>query len=130
MCLLFWITLYLSEETFEVASRRLCNMTYVIWQVCLNLTDLILFYIVDRLLVTYEYNYMIEAINYNQLFYFFFVTSIVNYVQSSLMTGLVNLLIWTLYETEMNSYYYCFIYLYGVGAITTALKGLKLRIKI
>ncbi len=80
MCLLFWITLYLSEETFEVASRRLCNMTYVIWQVCLNLTDLILFYIVDRLLVTYEYNYMIEAINYNQLFYFFFVTSIVNYI--------------------------------------------------
>ena len=49
-------------------------MTYVILQVCLSLTDLILFFIFDRLLVTYEYNYIVEAINYNQLFYFFFVT--------------------------------------------------------
>jgi hypothetical protein len=46
------------------------------------------------------------------------------------MTGLVNLLVWTLYENEINSYFYVFIYLYGVGALTTALKGLKLRIKI
>ena len=69
-----WGALYLSEETFDVASRRLCNMTYVIFQVCLSLTDLILFFIFDRLLVTYEYNYIVEAINYNQLFYFFFVT--------------------------------------------------------
>ena len=49
-------------------------MTYVIFQVCLSLTDLILFFIFDRLIVTYEYNYIVEAINYNQLFYFFFVT--------------------------------------------------------
>ena len=46
------------------------------------------------------------------------------------MTGLVNLLVWTLYENEINSYFYVFIYLYGVGAFTTALKRLKLRIKI
>jgi len=69
-----WGALYLSEEIFDLASRRLCNMTYVIFQVCLSLTDLILFFIFDRLLVTYEYNYIVEAINYNQLFYFFFVT--------------------------------------------------------
>ena len=50
-------------------------MTYVIFQVCLSLTDLILFFIFDRLLVNYEYNYIVEAINYNQLFYFFFVTN-------------------------------------------------------
>jgi hypothetical protein len=46
------------------------------------------------------------------------------------MTGLVNLLVWTLYETEVNSYIYMFIYLYGVGLLTTALKALKIRIKI
>ena len=46
------------------------------------------------------------------------------------MTGLVNLIVWTLYENQFNSFYYSFIYLYGVAAITTALKGLKLRIKI
>ena len=50
-------------------------MSYVIWEVCLNLTDLILFYLSDRIMVRYETNMVIEAINYNQLFYFFFVRS-------------------------------------------------------
>ena len=73
LCLLFWGALFLSEETFEEASRRLCNMSYVIWMVCLNLTDLIMFYVTDRIMIRYETNIVIEAINYNQLFYFFFV---------------------------------------------------------
>lgn len=107
-------------------------MSYVIWQVCLNLTDLILFYLTDRLMVRYETNSVIEAINYNQLFYFFFVSNITidNYIQSSLMTGLVNLLIWTLYEDSLPSFAYMFIYMYGVGLIVIVLKGLKIRIKI
>lgn len=49
-------------------------MSYVIWNVCLNLTDLILFYFVDRLTPVYQTNLVVEAINYNQLFYFFFVS--------------------------------------------------------
>ena len=40
-------------------------MSYVIWEVCLNLTDLILFYLSDRIMVRYETNMVIEAINYN-----------------------------------------------------------------
>jgi uncharacterized membrane protein YjfL (UPF0719 family) len=72
---MFWGVLSLSEDVFDVSSRRLCNMSYVIWQVCLNLTDLILFYITDRLMPQYETNIVIEGINYNQLFYFFFVIS-------------------------------------------------------
>lgn len=46
------------------------------------------------------------------------------------MTGLVNLLVWTLFEDKFESFKYMFIYMYGVAAITTALKALKLRIKI
>jgi len=72
---LFWVALFLSEDAFDEASRRLCNMTYVIWQVCLNLSCLVMFYLTDRVMVCYEYNMIIEAINYNQLFYFFFVST-------------------------------------------------------
>jgi hypothetical protein len=46
------------------------------------------------------------------------------------MTGLVNLLVWTLYEDVLPSYTYMFIYLYGVALISVGLKALKLRIKI
>ena len=63
--MLFWSALYLSEDVFGVASRRLCNLSYVIWQVCLNLTDLILFFLSDRVMPRYENNCVIEAINYN-----------------------------------------------------------------
>lgn len=76
---MFWGALTLSEDAFDVASRRLCNMSYVIWQVCLNMTDLILFYITDRVMVRYEHNSVVEAINYNQLFYFFFVSILSQY---------------------------------------------------
>lgn len=73
LCALFWAALFLSEDVFDVGSRRLCNMSYVIWQVCLNLSDLICFYVVDRVSPVYQTNLVVEAINYNQLFYFFFV---------------------------------------------------------
>ena len=46
------------------------------------------------------------------------------------MTGLVNLLVWTLYEDAVPSFVYMFIYLYGVGFLVVLLKALKLRIKI
>ncbi|TNV73141.1 hypothetical protein FGO68_gene4849 [Halteria grandinella] len=121
LCMMFWGAFFLSEDVFDKSSRRLCNMAYVIWMVCLNLTDLLLFYFTDRIMPRYETNLVIEAINYNQLFYFFF---------SSLMTGLVNLLVWTLYEDAIPSYGYMFIYLYGVAMIVVVLKALRLRIKI
>jgi len=122
----------LSEDAFAVASRRLCNLSYVIWQVCLNLTDLILFFLSDRVMPRYETNSVVEAINYNQLFYFFFVRSFLPKarLQSSLMTGLVNLLVWTLYEERQASFSYMFVYLYGVAGIVVVLKALRLRIKI
>lgn len=103
----------------------------MIWQVCLNLTDLILFFLSDRVMPRYETNCVIEAINYNQLFYFFFVsTPNLTLKQSSLMTGLVNLLVWTLYEERTASFSYMFVYLYGVAGIVVVLKALRLRIKI
>lgn len=122
----------MSEDAFAVASRRLCNLSYVIWQVCLNLTDLILFFLSDRVMPRYETNSVVEAINYNQLFYFFFVRSFLPKarLQSSLMTGLVNLLVWTLYEERQASFSYMFVYLYGVAGIVVVLKALRLRIKI
>ena len=46
------------------------------------------------------------------------------------MTGVVNLVFWTLYENKFNSFYYTFVYLYGVAAITSVFKAYKIRIKI
>jgi hypothetical protein len=46
------------------------------------------------------------------------------------MTGLVNLLVWTLYEERSASFSYMFVYLYGVAGIVVVLKALRLRIKI
>lgn len=63
--MMFWGAFFLSEDVFDKSSRRLCNMAYVIWMVCLNLTDLLLFYFIDRIMPRYETNLVIEAINYN-----------------------------------------------------------------
>jgi hypothetical protein len=46
------------------------------------------------------------------------------------MTGLVNLLVWTLYERATPSYVYMFIYMYGNALLVRILKALKIRIKI
>ena len=80
MCILAWVSLFLCEDSFQPSSRRLCNMSYVLWQVSMNETVATLFYLIDRVLINYEHNMIIEGINYNQLFYFVGVSHILKII--------------------------------------------------
>ena len=46
------------------------------------------------------------------------------------MTGLVNLIVWTLYQEEVASFGYVFLYMYCVALIVVFFKAIKFRIKI
>lgn len=85
---LFVLASDLSEQTFDKASRRLANMSFVLWQATLFHYLNSAYYIFDRCMLYHESNIVVECIDYNQLLFFVFI---------NLQTGIVNLSLKTLF---------------------------------
>eukprot|EP00347_Sterkiella_histriomuscorum_P017350 403349721 len=117
---LIWLCMTLSEDVFEPASRRLCNMTYVLWQVLLLQSLTLYCFVVDRILIHHEGNVLIDVINYNQLLFF---------CAANLLTGLVNLKVKTIFQDFWTSLAYTFGYLLIVTFVFVLAKKAKFRAK-
>jgi len=103
---LFLIAGNLSEITFDLPSRRFCNMSFVFWQIGLWISDIAILFFVDRLIIKNETSFVFETINYNSLFYF---------IWASMSCGFVNLVWRTLYIHYYHSYFLIFLYLFFVN---------------
>lgn len=82
---LFGIASELSNRVFGDPSRRLCNMSWVIFQTWVITIYYMGFYFYQRILLTKEFDNMcIESVSINQLWFF---------AASNLLCGLINITI-------------------------------------
>ena len=93
--LLFFIASELCNEVFGPPSRRLCNISWVIFQSWVIIIFYTSFYFYERIM-TYDlpYNLAIDSVSINQLIFF---------ASSNLLCGLINITIQTLHRTFLES---------------------------
>ncbi|XP_035232196.1 phosphatidylinositol-glycan biosynthesis class W protein-like isoform X2 [Stegodyphus dumicola] len=105
-----WIFMYLSHVKIQAISRRMANLTYCVWVVSLTSLQLAI-HLAHRLILVFVSNLfkksctdflLWKAINYNGLFYF---------LLANILTGLVNLAIWTDDATDNESLAILILYL-------------------
>ncbi|CAG9320979.1 PIGW [Blepharisma stoltei] len=104
---------------FVDPSRRLNNVSYTSWVVSHNLFYLSVVCLAERCVVNCSPNAIIDAINYNQLPYF---------MLSNLMTGIVNVSMFTLYTPGCLAYFIITLYMFTALSVMWLL--LKFHIKL
>ncbi|KAL4237169.1 hypothetical protein ACF0H5_005549 [Mactra antiquata] len=141
-----WILLYCSEKYVEPISRRFANLSYLLWMLAFNsmlltvflLFDIIVFYLhyvttvsqlkespkndkkEDTSVSNQDTCDLISAVNYNGLFYFLF---------ANLLTGSVNMLVKTIYQSDLVAMAILTTYMFILSAVTYILYKRKLSLK-
>ena len=101
-------------------SRRLNNMNYTLCVLAHNCFVLFLFCLSERMQTVYSPSLLVKAINFNQLPYF---------MLSNLLTGAVNLLVRTLYASDLTAFALVLSYqAVAIGAMVV-LYLLRIRLK-
>ena len=110
LCGLFYCAYLVSYEVFSPPSRRLCNMTFVLYHTASVLAGQLMGILMDLIHESRQTNMVEDAINYNQFQFF---------IWCNLLTGLFNLTIKTYYSSVLVSHIVMFVYylisVYGVG---------------
>lgn len=122
-----------SHNHIEPVSRRLGNISYVLWMVTFYSAFLVMFLVTDMVVVLYQYIWKIvdkpaypktslitEAVNYNTLLCF---------LLANLMTGFVNLTIETLYTTPVEGMLVIVAYMLILTALMVVLYLKKIQVK-
>ena len=101
--ILFLIASEISYEVFDVPSRRLCNLSWVMYQLWILQSTHTLVYILDRFLIDkFDKNIIVKAISLNQLWLF---------IGSNLLCGLINITVKTLHCTLEQSLLLMYLYI-------------------
>ncbi|XP_013407978.1 phosphatidylinositol-glycan biosynthesis class W protein isoform X1 [Lingula anatina] len=138
---LFWFFLLLSEVYVDPVSRRMANLSYVVWMLAYNLQSLVTFLLVDLLIVALQHwrflppllidphmvqhkvgvSDLINAINRNALMYF---------LLANIFTGLVNIFMETIYAPPTTSFWVLAAYLAILSGVSLVLHKLNINTKI
>ena len=120
-CLVLWICFAAALWVIPgQPSRRLNNLAYVISVLEHNCLVLTLFCVAERIQVVYQPSMLVRAISYNQLPYF---------MLSNLLTGGVNLLVRTLYASDMMALAVVTAYQVVAVGVVTGLYHFRIRLK-
>ncbi|XP_069127185.1 phosphatidylinositol-glycan biosynthesis class W protein-like [Argopecten irradians] len=132
MSMFFWVLYSISAVAYgEPVSRRFANLTYVLWILALStqtmsvllLVDLTVEYLRISLGMTIEIlpaKGLLNAINYNGLFYF---------LLSNVLTGFMNITMETIHMSALPSFLILTLYMSCLSAISVCLFVRKMKIK-
>lgn len=82
-CVALWLGSELCYKSFDVPSRRLCNISWVLYESAIMMSGITMCHFFERMSVKdFVDNVVIKAININQLIYF---------ACSNLLCGLINI---------------------------------------
>lgn len=139
--IIFWCLLFISEKYLDLVSRRLANVTYIIWMLVYNIQILVEMLAVDlgvaickgfnllrKIPVEQEPRrngdprtfHLLEAINRNGLAYF---------LLANLLTGFVNMSVATLQTPPVLSLVIIFGYLFVLSAVISLLHIFNISVK-
>jgi hypothetical protein len=82
-CVALWLSSEMCYKAFDVPSRRLCNISWVLYESAIMMSGITMCHFFERMSVKdFVDNVVIKAININQLIYF---------AMSNLLCGLINI---------------------------------------
>eukprot|EP00455_Lapot_gusevi_P033575 TRINITY_DN3672_c0_g2_i1.p1 TRINITY_DN3672_c0_g2~~TRINITY_DN3672_c0_g2_i1.p1 ORF type:complete len:471 (+),score=106.27 TRINITY_DN3672_c0_g2_i1:81-1493(+) len=116
---LFAATLF-SHLYIQPCSRRMMNLSYVLWMLALNLQSLLLFLLINLSMTRPNNGFIVQAVNKNQLAVF---------LGGNLSTGLVNLSFYTIYMGTSVSMFILTVYLLFVCVLASLLYVYKINTK-
>lgn len=119
---LFFIASELSYEIFDVPSRRLCNLSWVMYQLWILQSTHTVVYISDRFLLSkQDKNIIVKAISLNQLWLF---------IGSNLLCGLINITVKTLHCDLWQSLGLMYIYITVTSNIAAIFANYNFKIPL
>lgn len=119
---LFFAASELSYEVFDVPSRRLCNLSWVMYQLWILQSTHTVVYISDRFLLSkLDKNIIVKAISLNQLWLF---------IGSNLLCGLINITVKTLHCDLQWSLGLMYIYVTITSNIAAVLAHYNFKIPL
>lgn len=102
LAILFFISSEVANQVFEKASRRLCNLTYILNQLFVVQSALVVTYFLDRVTLDHSSeNMIVKIINMHQFGMF---------VAACLTCGAFNLLFHTLHKSFAESLFLLYLY--------------------
>merc|ERR1711879_695940 len=105
----------------ENASRRLCNVAYILFVMGCNLWIILLFMVPSLILYYRNDSILLRSINHNQLFVFLI---------GNLLTGFINLTLKTLFATPMVAYAVIVSHMAVICGVAFVLFQHNIKIKI
>ncbi|XP_069127184.1 uncharacterized protein [Argopecten irradians] len=132
MCMFFWVLYSISALAYgEPVSRRFANITFVLWILALSTQTMCVSLLVDLIVEylkissgiavqTFPTKGLLNAINYNGLFYF---------LLSNVLTGLVNITMETIHMSALPSFLILTLYMSCLSAISVCLFVRRVRLK-
>ncbi|KAI5853895.1 GWT1-domain-containing protein [Tricharina praecox] len=135
----FWVFAFIGCNEYQGlgigVSRRLANLSYVLWVAAFNTTQLVAFYLVERLLLSKRQTGVVhekEAYKFNvpRVLNAFNRNGLAVFLMANLLTGLVNVTIKTLDMGRVEAMGILTAYLAAVGAVALALDYKDMSIKL
>lgn len=135
---LFWFLLKFSENGTESVSRRMANLSYILWMVAFNLHVMCAVLVIELVTITLTelnmtvYRFidykpqtqstfcLLQAVNRNGLFYF---------LAANLLTGFINLTLATLHASPVSGFIILCGYQFVVCGLTAYLYHKKIYLK-
>lgn len=126
---------WISHNYIEEVSRRMVNLTYILWMITFQIYFVCLFLILDLLLIIFELKktrnvkasssfppptLIADAIQFNSLWFFLF---------SNVLTGVVNMSIATIHATSPVAFVVLFAYMLTLCLAAVILRCNNIRIK-
>ena len=120
--LLFLLASELSYDVFDVPSRRLCNLSWVLYQLWILQSCHTVVYLSDRFLLEKQNrNIIVKAISLNQLWLF---------IGSNLLCGLINITVQTLHCSLPESLTLMYLYMSITSNIAAVFAHYNLKIPL
>eukprot|EP00164_Ancoracysta_twista_P005525 GFYU01007578.1.p1 GENE.GFYU01007578.1~~GFYU01007578.1.p1 ORF type:complete len:466 (+),score=91.68 GFYU01007578.1:98-1495(+) len=111
---------YMCDTHIQRVSRRMTNLSYVMWMLFYNLFNILGFLVVDLIVTEPEPNAIIHGINRNQL---------ATFLVANLLTGAVNVSMRTLFASDLTAFGIVNLYMVAVCGLGVVLNNFNVTLK-
>ncbi|CAI5732603.1 unnamed protein product [Hyaloperonospora brassicae] len=118
---ILWLSTYLSVRLVARPSRRMLNMSYLLWVLAESAFLLAIYCVIQTVCMLPRVPLLFQGINHNQLFVF---------VVANLMTGAVNLSMHTIDTEPIGAAAVLLVYMLVVCVLASVLQHAHVRIKL
>ncbi|KAI9905667.1 hypothetical protein PsorP6_013768 [Peronosclerospora sorghi] len=116
-----WLLLYLSLRLIGLPSRRMLNLSYLLWVMAESVFLLAIYSLIQTVCMLPRVPLLFKGINHSQLFIF---------IVANLITGVVNLSMHTINTNSVNASVVLLLYMLAICVLASLLQQTNVRVKL